>query len=63
VVTGVKSNLQKSIIQKKPQCGIIGVKVILQQSIIQKNCKMRDYRGKKHFTGINHSKKAQNAGL
>jgi hypothetical protein len=39
VVTGVKVILQQSIIQKKPQCGIIGVKVILQQSIIQNRAK------------------------
>jgi hypothetical protein len=41
---------------------VIGVKVILQQSIIQIEQKIRDYRGKKQFTAINHSKKAQNTG-
>jgi hypothetical protein len=42
---------------------VIGVKVSLQQSIIQKKHKTQGYRGKRHFTAINHSKKAQNTGL
>jgi hypothetical protein len=35
-----------------------GIKINSPQSFIQNNCKMLDYRGKKQFIEINHSKKA-----
>jgi hypothetical protein len=63
LVVGVKVSLQQSIIQIEQKQVVTEVKVSLQQSIIQKNCKMRDYRGKSHFTEINHSNRAKNAGL
>jgi hypothetical protein len=40
-----------------------GVKSSLQKSIIQKKPKTQGYRGKRHFTEINHSKKVQKTGL
>jgi hypothetical protein len=56
VVTGVKSNLQKSFIQKEQKRGVIGVKGNLQKSFIQKKRKTRD---KNQFTAIVHSKRAK----
>jgi hypothetical protein len=42
---------------------VIGVKCSLQKSIIQIERKRQVYRGKMHFTEINHSKKSPKYGV